>query len=294
MKKKVIKSTTITIIILLCVYFGISGYMASSLTRLDRLPITENPSLFGLSYEEISFPSRVDSLTLKGWYIRVGEEQPVIIMVHGAGGNRASGSTLELAVDLVDEGYNVLMFDLRGHGESEGAHLSAGYYERHDLLGAVDYLESRGVTSIGVLGFSLGAATAILTAGEEPRISAVVSDGCFADLTEIINREATKRGGLPGWFTPGYLFMNRVMYGVDLNAVRPIDAVSKIAPRPIFFIHGASDDFVPPAHVNRLYEASNNPSNLVWIVPNAKHIEAYKIASVEYVEKVTAFFNKEL
>jgi len=293
-RKKVIRSAAIAILVLLCAYFGISSYMASALTNLDRIPITENPSSFGLNYEAISFPSRADGLALKGWYIRGGEEQSAIIMVHGAEGNRASGSKLDLARDLVAKGYNVLMFDLRGHGESEGAHLSAGYYERRDLLGAVDYLKNRGAESIGVLGFSLGAAIAILTAAEEPDISALVSDSSFADLAEITNREAKERSGLPGWFTPGFILMNRVMYGVNLEAVKPVDAVTKIAPRPVFFIHGAADDFVPVAHVYRLYEASHNPSNLLWVVPEAKHVESYNVAPLQYVEKVIAFLDKAL
>jgi len=296
MKKKVIKAIVITIVVLLCIYFGISGYMASALTNLERVLVTESPSSYGLSYEEVSFPSRVDNLTLRGWYIGGSEGHPVIIMVHGAEGNRASPSMgmLELASSLVAEGYSVLMFDLRGHGESGGAHMSGGYYEKRDLLGAVDYLEGRGAVDIGVLGFSLGAAVAILAAAEEPGISAIVADSSFADLTDIINREAEIRSGLPGWFTPGYLLMTRAMYGVDLEAVKPIDAVAEIAPRPIFFIHGEADDFIPVAHVNRLYEASNNQSNLLWTVPGAKHLEPYKIVPIEYIERVTTFFDKEL
>jgi fermentation-respiration switch protein FrsA (DUF1100 family) len=260
------------------------------------VPITQNPSSLGLTYKSISFTSRGDKLALEGWYLESGRREPTIVMVHGSEGNRVTAppGALELARSLVEEGFSVLMFDLRGHGESEGARLSAGYNEKRDLLGAVDYLEDIGVRKIGVLGFSLGAAIAILATAEEPRISAVVSDSSFADLTEIINREAKRRSSLPGWFTPGYLLMLKLMYDIDLNAVRPVDAVAEIAPRSIFFIHGKADAYIPPVHVYSLYKASNNPSNPVWLVPDAGHIESYKTAPVEYVKRVTTFFERKL
>lgn len=296
MNKRLVIAITLTALIILSGYFGISGYMASSMTTVERVPVTDSPASLGLDYENVSFNSRKDNLRLKGWYIESGEEQPAIIMVHGAEANRSRGvpGVLELAANLVDKGFNILMFDLRAHGESAGAHLSAGYYEKYDLLGAVDYLESTGVTKIAALGFSLGAAISILAAAEDPGILAVVSDSSFADLTEIINREAKRRSGLPGWFPPGYLLMLKAIYGIDLNAVRPVDAVADVAPRSIFFIHGEADTYIPPAHVYRLYKASNNPSNPVWLVPEAGHMGSYKTAPVEYVKRVTTFFERKL
>jgi len=296
MKKIAIIGVSVAIFILLCAYFGLSAYIASSLTKVERIPITENPRSFGIGYQDISFTSRLDNLVLKGWYLEGEQDRPTIIMVHGREGNRAIGTPgiLELASRLVEKGFHVLMFDLRGHGESEGTYLSAGYYERYDLLGAVDYARSRGASKIGVVGFSMGAATSILAAAEEPGISAVVSDSSFADLTEIANREVKKQTHLPAWFAPGYLLVLKVWYGIDLNSVRPVDAVGRIAPRPILFIHGQADNYFPSTHANRLYEASNNASNQVWLVPDAGHIQSYKTAPLEYLERITTFFEQEL
>jgi fermentation-respiration switch protein FrsA (DUF1100 family) len=296
MKKKGIIAASVLIFVLLCTYFGLSAYIASSLTKVERIPVTENPGSSGISYQDVSFTSRVDSLALKGWYLQGEQNQPTIIMVHGRDGNRVDGvpGTMELASSLVEEGFNVFMFDLRAHGESEGTYLSAGYYERYDLLGAVDYVESQGASEIGIIGFSMGAGTSILVAAEDPRIEALVSDSSWADLTEIANREVRKMIHLPDWFEPGYLLVLKVMHGIDLNSAKPIDAVSKIVPRPIFFIHGQADSFIPVSHANRLYEASNNPSNEIWLVPGATHVKSYQTTPDEYEEKVIEFFKDNL
>jgi pimeloyl-ACP methyl ester carboxylesterase len=296
MKKKGIIAASVLIFVLLCAYFGLSAYVASSLTKVERIPVTENPGSFGISYQDVSFTSRVDNFVLKGWNLEGEIGQPTIIMVHGREGNRANGvpGTMDLANSLVEEGFNVFMFDLRGHGDSEGTYLSAGYYEKYDLLGAVDYVKSRGAGEIGVIGFSMGAATSILAAAEEPAISAIVSDSSWADLTEIANREVRKMIHLPDWFEPGYLLALRVMHGIDLKSAKPIDVVGTIAPRPIFFIHGQADSFIPPSHANRLYEASNSPSNDVWLVPDAGHVKSYQTAPAEYEERIMTFFEREL
>ena len=78
-------------------------------------------------------------------------------MIHGEKFHRADPGIkmLGIASWLVKHGYNVLMFDIRGHGESEGSKISGGYYEKRDLLGAVEYVKGRGFERIGVLGFSM-------------------------------------------------------------------------------------------------------------------------------------------
>ena len=100
---------------------------------------------------------------------------------------------MDLAHRLFEEGYNLLLFDLRGHGSSEGDQISGGYFERWDVLGAYDYLvEERGVTAgkVGLMGYSMGGVTSILAAVEEPGIAAIVADSPFAAATDLIVQEA--------------------------------------------------------------------------------------------------------
>lgn len=277
-------------------FLGISVYLGHSMTAIERVPVTETPSLCGLDYEEISFPSRVDELTLYGWYLPAEDGDEVIIMVHSAEQHRADPGVkmLDIACGLVEHGYSVLMFDLRGHGESDGDRMSAGYYETRDLLGAVDYVEGLGFEDIGVLGFSMGAVTTLMTAAECDDIDAIVSDSAYADLNDMLEPQFAERTSFPKFFLRPLLFMVKMMYGIDFTAIKPVEVVGEIAPRPIFFIQGELDDTVPVAHAYSLLEASNNPQNELWVVPDVGHMEAYITYPEEYMSRVTAFFDDAL
>jgi fermentation-respiration switch protein FrsA (DUF1100 family) len=277
-------------------FLGISVYLGHSMTAIERVPITETPALCGLDYEEISFPSRVDELTLYGWYLPAEDGGGVIIMVHGAEQHRADPGVkmLDIACGLVGHGYNVLMFDLRGHGESEGDRMSAGYYETRDLGGAVDYVVGLGFEDIGVLGFSMGAVTAIMAAADCDEIDAIVADSAYADLNDILEPQFAERTNFPKFFLRPLLFMVKMMYGIDFTAIKPVEVVGDIAPRPILFIQGELDDTVPVAHARSLLEASDNSKNQLWLLPDVGHVEAYITYPEDYMDMVTAFFDDAL
>ena len=281
------------ILVVVIAILGISGFLGYSMTKVERVPIEEDPAFLGLKYEDISFLSRDDKLTLRGWYLPAQNSEQVIIMVHGGEQHRADPSMgmLDIASGLVEHGYNVLMFDLRGHGESDRNRMSAGYYEKRDLLGAVDYMKGRGLEHIGVLGFSMGAATALMATPEGNDIDAVVADSSFADLKDMMEPEFSKRTKFPKFFLPTLLFVVKIMYGVDFNAIKPIELVSEIAPRPILFIHGELDETVPLEHAYRLQQASQNPQNQLWVVPETGHVSSYVDHPEEYMNKITTFFD---
>ena len=278
---------------LIIAFLGISAFLGYSMTKVERVPIEEDPALLGLRYEDVSFSSKDDELTPRGWYLPAQNSEQVIVMVHGGEQHRADPSVkmLDIASGLLEHGYNVLMFDLRGRGESDGNRMSAGYFEKRDLLGAVDYMKGRGLECIGVLGFSMGAATALIGAAQSSEINAVVADSSFADLKDMMEPEFSKRTKFPKFFLPPLLFMVKIMYGVDFGAIKPVELVSEIAPRPVFFIHGKLDEIVPLGHAYRLQQASQNPQNQLWVVPQAGHVRAYATHPEEYMNKITAFFD---
>jgi dipeptidyl aminopeptidase/acylaminoacyl peptidase len=234
-----------------------------------------------------------DGLKLSGWFLPSTDNESVIIMVHGNESNRDDQSVgmLDIASELVSHGYNVLMFDLRGCGESEGDMVSAGLYEKRDLRGAVGYIKERGFEDIGVLGFSLGAVTSLLTMEEEKDIDAVVADSSFADLTDIMGPEFSKRTKAPELMLKPILFMIRIMYGVDFAAIRPIESVAATPSLPVFFIHGTEDDTIPVEHASRLREASQHPESRLWIASGAGHVRAYVTYPEEYISRVIEFFD---
>lgn len=294
--KKWIKIAPGFILAVLVIFVGISGYLGYSMTRVERILPEGNPGQLGLAYEDVSFPSMNEDITLRGWFITSPDSEKVIIMVHGNGRNRFDPTigTLDIASQLVAHGYNVLMFDLRGYGESDGSLISGGYYEKEDLEGATTYIKERGFDSIGVLGFSLGAVTSILAAAEDEDIDAVVSDSSYADLTDIMGPEFSKRTKAPQFLLKPILFMIKIMYGVDFAAIKPVEYVDEIAPRPIFFIHGSEDETIPSEHASRLLQASQNSTNRLWIVPGAGHVKSYITYPEEYISRVAAFFDAAL
>jgi dipeptidyl aminopeptidase/acylaminoacyl peptidase len=283
------------VVVVAGVILGISGYAASSLTQFERVPIQKTPADYGLEYEDVSFPSR-DGLTLRGWWLGAHDDSPTIVMVHGSTRHRADPPERMLGItkEFVNHDYNVLTFDMRGHGESEGQHTSAGYYERNDLLGAIDYAKQRGIQSkIGVIGFSMGAATSLMTAAECKEIDAVVADGAYADIVSIIESEFANRSDLPKFFIPIVLFMTKTMYDVDFTAIKPIESVKEIA-APVLIIHGGKDAMVPVDHAYRLAAACQNPDSRSWIVPEAEHCGACMARPKEYMDRVLSFFDETL
>lgn len=289
-----LKTIIAVIAIIIVAFLGMTIYIGYTATMVKRVPVEGSPADLGMEYDNVSFKSVPDDLVLRGWFLPSGDSRAVIIMLHGGDMHRADPSinTLGVARGLFDSGFDVMMFDFRGHGESGGERTSAGYNEGKDLRGAVEYVKRRGFERIGVLGFSMGAATALLAAPLCNDIDAIVSDSCYADLAGIMGREFKARTGVPEFFLKPSLSMIKLTFGVDFNAVKPVDSVSGISPRPVFFIHGAEDTFIPLDNVHRLYEASGNPENRLWIVPGADHVQAYNTNPDEYIDKITSFFDE--
>src|SRR5438067_1027279 len=231
-------------------YAGISTFVATRLAYAPPEPVTTTPAALGLDFRAVTFPSRGDSVPLRGWFIpgllpdgRM-TAQRAIIVVHGARSTCADPGVLDLSGELARYGFAVLAFDMRGMGASPRAPLSMGYFEQRDVLGAVDFLRSGPLPYpelgrprvIAGWGVSLGAVTLLLAAAKEPAIRALVSDSGYPDFASILEREVPKRGHLPPLFTPGALLAAQALYGINFYDVRPVDTVARIAPRPIFFI----------------------------------------------------------
>lgn len=290
-------------------YAGISIYAASQLVYAPQVAAKGTPADDKLAYQDVTFTSRTDHLLLRGWFIP-GVVSPghltttkTIIMAHGIRTNRADPGVglLDLSAALAKHGFAVLAFDMRGSGESTSAPTSLGYFEQRDILGAVDFLRSGPMPypnlgrpkAIGGWGVSMGAATMLMAAAQEPALRAIVSDSAYADVAPILQREIPARAHLPHSFTPGILQASQTMYGIDFYADNPVALVARIAPRPILFIHGAADTYVSPDNMTALAQAAQQGQGAhvqTWLVPNAKHAQAFHVAGQAYIDRVVAFF----
>ncbi len=290
-------------------YAGISLYVARKVAFVQPRAFTKTPADAGLSYRDVSFLSRESHLLLSGWFVpgvlsdgQLTTER-TIIMVHGSRSNRTAPEArlLDLVAALAQQGFAILVFDMRGQGKSAPAANSMGYFEQYDVLGAVDFLRVGPLPfpalgrpgAIGGWGISMGGVALLLAAAQEPAIRSVVADCAFAALVPLIEHSSK----LALVFIPGVAKAMRLLYGIDYHAVRPVDVVASIAPRPLFFIQSGADTIVPPWNMNLLAEAASaRPDAHVqtWLIPGAAHIQSYQVMGSEYINRVVAFFTAAL
>ena len=274
---------------------GVSAYVGWNLTHPPKKALQTTPAAVGLSYEPVSFVSRQDGLVLQGWLLTSPENRLTVICSHGYRQNREQADVplMPLAKVLVEHGMNVLLFDYRNSGESAGQMTSVGQYEVRDLLGAVDYVHSRQELNpkVALLGFSMGAATAILAGAEEPTVAAVVADAPFADLTRYLEANFSVWTGLPTVpFNRTILAVTPIVTGLQPEKVSPVQVVSKFDGRPLLLIHGEADDDIAPENSLELQQAY--PAAELLRVAEARHVKSYQQDPKRYEAVVLKFLQK--
>jgi pimeloyl-ACP methyl ester carboxylesterase len=284
----------------LVIYVLMAFAMVYQATRPEeRKPFEAHPADFGMSYEDVSFTTRNGTLTLQGWLLKGSPGSPYLIFVHGLGSQRTDTQSLELAARLVrDEGYSVLLFDLRAHGTSAGDRITAGHRERDDVLGAYDFILSRGAQPgrVGLRGLCYGAGIAIMAAAHEPGIAAVVADSTFASVEARAAHEIARRTPIPESLAPGFMPPARLIadliYGIDLGELKPERDVEKLG-YPVLIIHGEADTRIPFSQAQRVYAASPAGSQL-WALPGVEHAQAFPTEQDQYLERVKAYLASRL
>ncbi|MBI3965971.1 MAG: alpha/beta fold hydrolase [Chloroflexi bacterium] len=275
---------------LVAVVVVICWYGSNSVAFLRRSAITTTPVDVGLPHESYELDCG-DGVRLHGWLLRANQATGTIVLCHGHGSNRSG--VLAFAHFLVRE-LNVLALDLRGHGESGGKGTSLGHLEADDVARVARDLEARGLGPVGVLGYSMGAATAIVAAAREPLIRAVVADSPFVSLRAAIH-SGMRCHGYPALLAtiiaPGLALAVAVRLRFRPGAGDPERHV-RLIDRPLMLIHGAEDRYIPAHHSARLSEVHGNCE--LWLVDGAGHCGGHDCTGSEYEERVLAFFRNAL
>lgn len=250
--------------------------------------------------QDVRFPSRTPGIEIAAWWIPSADETaPAVVVVHGHNACRRDPAVLLPAGMLARNGYSVLLIDLRDHGDStlEDGRYAGGTEEYLDVLGAWDWVRAQGVAAdrIGLLGISLGAATVLIAAGEEPRVAAVWEDSSFADIGVAIRAELA-RNGYPTFLEPGGIAMARLLSGDDLTSKSPLEGVRKLDGRPLFVTHGTEDSRLSVEYANDLIDAVEAQGGRVdaWIVDGAEHVQGMLLEPAEYEERLVQFFGEAL
>jgi len=227
---------------------GVSTYTGWMLTHPKRKALPVFTSNIVPEYRNISFKDIKDEINLKGWFFEVKGSNKTVILAHGYRQNRLQygEDTFVLIKSLLNQGYNVLTFDFRNCGESEGKVTTVGIYEKNDLLGAVNYAKKLGSKQIVLMGFSMGAATSIVAAAQSQDVDAVIADSPFSDLEEYLNDNLDAWSNLPSFpFNQTTFLTIKILEGVDPKEFSPRAVIKDIAPRPVMLIHSKDDAYIP-------------------------------------------------
>ena len=234
-----------------------------------------------------------DGLTLRGWHHPGRSRRRLVVLVHGLWGswNDMAG----IGRDLHSRGYDVLLFDLRGHGESDPSRVFMGRRERGDLRAVLRWAEGEGFSPdrIGWLGFSMGASTLLMEGATTADIRVAVVDSAFGNLPELLDDQLARHSHLPRWFNPGILGAARYAYGVRTDDLVPSRSAKAWGARPLMMIHGAADSTVPLVQAKRIAGAVGPSCEAFWL-SGVEHTEAYRADPERYVAAVDAFFGRHL
>lgn len=188
-------------------------------------------------------------------------------------------------------GLNVLLPDLQGHGHSDGTYVNMGCKDRRDVLQWAEVAENAWPECTIIMhGISMGGATIMAASGEEEasKIAGFIDDCGYTSTMDEFAGEMKNQFGLPPFpllYTTSFLC--KLEHGWSFDEATPLEQVARCH-KPMLFIHGGDDSYVPTAMVYRLYDAKPGPKSL-WVVPGATHAQSFNKDTDGYIEHVRAF-----
>lgn len=259
-----------------------------------RKPLDVWPDQYKLPFENVYFKTE-DGVQIKGWFLPNPSSDKTIILMHGWGMNR--GDVFKNTYFLHDLGYNLMYFDFRALGESGGTISSIGYLEVKDLQAAIQFLKDTrpfACEKIGLYGLSMGGMVAICEAAQNPEIKCVVAEASYYSFRRVVSRWAWVHNKVPYFpLMPIVLHYMRRNLAANPERYSPKYNIPKIAPRPVFIIHGRYDNLVPAAQAKMLFKCAGEPKE-IWLVPGAKHNKCAEVGGYEYKQRLADFYKKYL
>ncbi|MGB4657879.1 MAG: alpha/beta hydrolase [Mobilitalea sp.] len=236
-----------------------------------------------------------DGLELVGYYVPA-EEPTVNTVIIAHGYKSKAKDMIFFAMFFRDKlGYNVLMPDARGHGDSEGNYVGFGWHERKDYQRWIhEVIERTGEDAqIVLFGTSMGGATVMMTSGEElpPQVKVIIEDCGYSSVEEQLAYQLKTMYRLPGFpIVNATSLLTKIKAGYDFSEASALEQVKKDK-LPMLFIHGGEDKFVPTEMVYKLYEACPAEKDLL-VVEGADHVMSIIVDPESYESKVGGFLNK--
>lgn len=315
MKQKIFFIRAVFIALIVMCGFMSSGcsYFAKQIIYPARQPVLKTPEDYGMKYEPVEFKS-ADDVTIKGWLIPA-DSKKLVIMTHPNGftkyGYAAHSKVKPYASDveveflrtarkLHDDGYNVLMFDFRNHGESSNSPdgiTGIGLNEYKDVISAVKYIKSRPDLKndeYAFVSFCMGANSTIIALSKDkeelkdtrclvavqpvsadlfiPMYTKDVWGSTVASILPSVEKECIKRGGYP------FKDMSALPYAKDIFV-------------PALVVQAKGDKWIDMKYVEAVYAAIPSEKQMMWLGTDMERFDTYNYFG-DHPEELLQFLNK--
>ena len=249
-----------------------------------------------------------DSTQTVGWLLSRGKPAPAVILSHGYGSNRSE--LLTLSFELWKAGYNVLVYDLRGHGESPVKWSGLGTYEKDDLLSALNFLRNRTNETgqllldgrVGLYGVDIGGYISLVASTQDPMIKAVAVDSVYPDVSRFMNHQLKKIVGSDSemanrmadsqWTTQLTELAMQLYLMRREDSAPALDSVGTASGRKLLFVTGKNSNRLGTM-TRELHDAAKDNKQFVEVA-QSRLIRLYDKASSEYDERIVAFFEEAI
>lgn len=264
-----------------------------------------NADPFDCAYEGTPAGDEVvtdDGVRIAGWYIPAangaGPDAPTVVVVHGFKSNKSG--VLKYGAGLHPQ-FNLVVYDARNTGRSTGTQTTGGVLEQQDLRAVIDWLErTKGPTEIGVLGNSLGAATALAEARDDPRVDALALDSMHTRTG--YQMEARVDAEYVSYFGTSWAIVTGIQLrtGVDVTTIDAEDTIDNYGQRPLLLTHGTADTEDLPERTQAFFDdavAAGIPAELYWCPDSGHNAPAGMPAEVcadEFAGWTRDFFDRTL
>ena len=224
------------------------------------------------------------------WYSDVEGATATILLLHPIRTDRRA--MLGRAKLFHERGYSTLLIDLQAHGESPGEAITAGYRERVNVISAIEWIKKRNPNhKIGVVGWSLGGAAALLAGQQE--IDALVLELVYPTISEAVDNRIGKRlGPLKHVLTPILLAQLRPRIGISAADLRPIDRISEMT-CPVLVVCGEHDLHTTLNESKRLFAAAPEPKQFV-VFEGSAHQDLLRHNPMKYSDTIALFLDQHL
>ena len=286
------------------------NYLSNSIVKGGQAPVFDNPKDYGLDYEAVTFDAS-DGVTLSGWLIKGGTDK-IIIQSHFGVQSSRSGYTpkgkswprmwatdipfLRHAKYLVDQGYSVLMYDFRNHGDSGTGTcewVTWGPEEHKDVLAAVDYVANHpdyNDSRIGLLSICMGAASSTYAFGKENGLQSYENIKAMIAIQPLIYPDFIRALGLDNFVGRMVTRRNIERTGIDLNAVSFLPNVKDINV-PTLLVQNSNDEYLHRETIEQYYNNLQIEKEMMWVDLGTKRAAGYDYLT-KSPEKILSFFDK--